>query len=160
MPHSVERIFNANQIATKRPALFYLLISRPDNLFIGYFQESKDNNVPYFYAFSDIKNNTLHIMPFTLSDTASKFYAFPENIVEAGEHDFFTSGLLALKLRLRDLNVIYYGIDSKEKRLQITKFIYDTNLDLLIINSADSKDFNLHLPFVQNMENELSGSLN
>jgi len=57
------------------------------------------------------------------------------------------------------LSVIYYDIDSKEKRSQIIKFIYDANLDSLIIDSADSKNFYLHLVFVQNMENELSGSL-
>lgn len=148
-------ILNANQIATSRPALFYLLISKLDNLFIGYLQESKDNNVPYFYAFSDTKNNLLHLVPFTIFDTASKYYSYPENIVKPGEHDFFTSGLIALNLKLRGLKMVYYGVDTKKKCLQLTKFIYDVDSDSFMSEPMNLKDSALHIPFVKCIKKEL-----
>jgi len=155
MLHSVEGILSANQIATSRSALFYLMISKPDNLFIGYLQESKDNSVPYFYAFSDTKNNLLHLVPFTVSDTASKYYSYPDNISQSGEHDFFTSGLMALNLKLRNLKMFYYGIDRKKKCLQLTKFVYDTDSDSLISELLDLKDSASHIPFVNCMKKDL-----
>ena len=150
-------VFNANHVITNIPSLFYLPISEPDNLFIGYLQKEKSdhNNIPYFYAFSDMKNHTLHLVPFPLSNEVSKYYAYPEKILQPSEHDFFTSGLLSLKLQLRYLTILYYGIDIDEPCLKFTKLTYDIKSDSLMPCLIDSNDSDLYAPFMKCIEKEL-----
>lgn len=147
--------FNANNIATCRPSLYYTNVSKQDNLFIGYLEVAQDTVEPKFFVFADKQANTLHVVPFMLNDSFRDYYTYPPQITESGGHDYFTSGLIPLKLQLRDLKMIYYGIDTTDLKVQISKFYYDTSSDTLILDDEEKKAFNLYHSFVQSVEKEL-----
>lgn len=70
-------------------------------------------------------------------------------ITESGGHDYFTSGLIPLKLQLRDLKMIYYGIDTTDLKVQIPKFVYDTQSDALVLD-ADENSIITYIPLLYN----------
>lgn len=147
--------FNANNIATRRPSLFYSPISTQDNLFIGYLETAPDTKIPKYFVFSDIKKNTLHITTYTLNKDSSYLYTYPSTMTNSGEHDYFTSGLMVLQLNLRNLTLIYYGIDTELLEVQIFQFNYDAESDSLILNTEKIDSSELYAPFEESIKKEL-----
>ena len=168
--------FNYNSVITKRESLLYKPISEQDNLFVGYIHTRNpesipedlskqkirdysevikdDNFTPYFFAFADKGNNTLHVMPYTLNETCTENYSYPPTLTNPGEHDYFTAGFIELKLALRDLTLIYYGLDSINLTPKISKFNYDAESDSLILHKGRIRASDLHNAFVKNIEKE------
>lgn len=136
--------FNANNIETKRPSLFYIytFISEQDNLFVGYLEVAQDETVPKFFAFPDIEKDTLHIVPYTLNNSFEENYTYPSTITEPEGHDYFTSGFTALQLSLRGFTMIYYGVDVENFCPCISRFIYDVDLDTLVLDAESLKCLN------------------
>lgn len=147
--------FNANNIVTCRPSLYYTNVSKQDSLFIGYLEVAQDTVEPKFFVFADKQMNTLHVVPFMLNDSSRDNFTYPSQITESGGHDYFTSGLIPLKLQLRNLKMIYYGINTTNLKVQISKFYYDTASDTLILNDGVLEDFKIYDPFIQCVEKEL-----
>lgn len=146
---------NSHNIATRRPSLYYTNLSKQDNQFIGYLEVAQDTVEPKFFVFADKNRNTLHAVPFTLNNSFQDNYTYPPQITEPGGHDYFTSGLIALKLQLRDLKMIYYGLNTVDLNVQISNFAFDTPSDTLILNDGKMEDFELYDPFIQCVEKEL-----
>lgn len=146
--------FNANNIVTKRPSLFYTLISEQDNLFVGYLEVAQDETVPKFFAFSDVEKDTLHIVPYTLNNSFDENYTYPSTITEPEGHDYFTSGFTALQLSLRGFTLIYYGVDVENFCPCISRFHYDVDLDTLVLDTESPESSELYLPFVKCAEEE------
>lgn len=146
--------FNVNKIPTLRPSLFYELISAQDSLFIGYLEIGEDTTVPKFFVRSDTEKNILHVMPFLLNDSLKENYAYSPSIAEPGGHDYFTSGLNALQMRLRDIKLVYYGLDISEFTPNISIFSYDAETDALFLDAQAINPENLYLPFIDCVKKE------
>lgn len=151
----VKGMLNANNVATLRPSLFYKCISEQEDLFIGYLQVEENKSEPKFIVFADVKEDRLHVLPYILNESFEENYLYPSQITEPGEHDYFTSGFLALHLSLREFTMVYYGLDIEGQNKQISQFTYDVDSDALILNTGDTESFDLYEPFVKCIEKEL-----
>lgn len=133
--------------------LIYIPISSEQHLYVAKKHMPVDSDINY-YAFADIQNNTLHILPFFLGKNVSDFYTYPNNITEKDGYQYFTTNFDEIGLKLYKSKLIYYGIDIINFEPQITLFKYN-DIQKCYDRSGSLETSIIHEKFAKDIDKEI-----
>lgn len=135
----IVRLLNAymtyNNCVTRETAIFYQPTAYSGNYFDGIIQKN-DYSVLVCRAYSDKRNNILHIIPAFENEQREEqidFFHALDKLTLPHNNNYFTSGFLTLGLSLRDSKLIYYGIDKRNDGTKIMVYEYDCETDAYIL---------------------------
>ncbi|WP_429975707.1 helix-turn-helix domain-containing protein [Enterococcus sp. DIV0086] len=95
-----------------------------------------------YYAYTEVEENRLHIIPFSLNEKNSElFFEFPMYIEKEGEHQVFTENFNEIGLTLGGSSIIYYGIDKKKEMKDIRAFQYNNKEDNYVLKEMDDSAY-------------------
>jgi len=135
----VKKILDLETAVYQPAELFYTLIDQTKRLYIGqiYVKEGEveqsnyqDDFKPIFYVFTDNKQNSLHLIPFSFNEQKEQLYfKSPTFIEEPGKHSYFTNQFETLGLELEQSLIIYYGLKQNNLKEDIQLYSYDKQND-------------------------------
>ncbi|HFP6515166.1 TPA: helix-turn-helix domain-containing protein [Enterococcus faecalis] len=95
-----------------------------------------------YYAYTEVEENRLHIIPFSLNEKNRElFFEVPMYIEKEGEHQVFTENFGEIGLTLGGSSIIYYGIDKKKEMKDIRAFQYNDKDNNYVLKETDDSAY-------------------
>lgn len=131
----LELISNVLKSTTFLPAyLVYIPVMGADNLYTAHVQmpneieqsECRGKEIPLFYAFREISENLLHIIPFPLNANKEElFFRGIEHIVCENKGEYFARNFKHIGMKKENTRLLFYGIDRQSLAENFKMYKYD-----------------------------------
>lgn len=143
-----------NNLVTKETAIFYQHTHYSGNYYEGNIHK-QDKVVLVCKAYAEPEKDILHIIPAFGEENEERldFYHYLKKIVLPNRHNYFTSGLLAMRgLTLRNLKIVYYEINENNYTVNIIPYEYSCEKDLFTVN--EDMEYTVNQEFYREVEKE------
>lgn len=137
------------------PYVFYteLPLNYPDFLYIGSVSQNADL-ISSYYIYTNKNMNEMHVLPlFSFRENSADLYEYPQQLVQSGEHNYFSLDFPTIGIELASAVIYYYGIDIKNGVPQITTLAYQSKGDCFTIDNGLKP--NLYSSFERELQKEL-----
>lgn len=112
------------------PYLTYSKVEGTESLYTAAAVNDPLDPSPRYYAYVDVKNNRVHLLPYTFAKRQKYLYHNLPDLTNQVTIDFFTRAFPLLDIKINTSSIIYYGVNRKEKILSIIKYKYNSQVRL------------------------------
>lgn len=109
------------------PYLTYSKVEGTESLYTAAAANDPMDPSPRFYAYVDVKNNRVHLLPYTFAKRQKYLYHNLPDLTNQVTIDFFTRAFPLLGIDLEKSKIVYYGIERRNESLNIVEYIYRHN---------------------------------
>lgn len=110
------------------PYLTYSKVEGTDSLYTAAAVNDPMDPSPRYYAYVDVKNNRVHLLPYTFAKRQKYLYHHLLDLTNQVTIDFFTRSFPLLGIDLKKSKIVYYGVERQNKSLNIVEYRYEKQL--------------------------------
>lgn len=112
------------------PYLTYSKVEGTDSLYTAAAANDPMDSSPRYYAHVDVKNNRVHLLPYTFAKRQKYLYHNLPDLTNQVTIDFFTRAFPLLGIDLEKSKIVYYGIEKMKESLNIEEYRYNDSFNI------------------------------
>ena len=123
------------------PYLTYSKVEGTDSLYTAAAANDPLDPSPRYYAHVDVKNNRVHLLPYTFAKRQKYLYHNFPDLRNQIEIDYFTRAFPMLGVDLTKSRIIYYGFERAQEKLNIVEYSYNSQSKRFEVKNEDTTNF-------------------
>lgn len=139
------------------PYLTYSKVEGTESLYTAAAANDPLDPSPRYYAYVDVKNNRVHLLPYTFAKRQKYLYHNLPDLTNQVTIDFFTRAFPLLGIDLEKSKIVYYGIERTDESLNIKEYLYNNNEKYFVKYDQDSPIYLMFKKEVEKVVNYLKG---
>lgn len=139
------------------PYLTYSKVEGTESLYTAAAANDPLDPSPRYYAYVDVKNNRVHLLPYTFAKRQKYLYHNLPDLTNQVTIDFFTRAFPLLGIDLEKSKIVYYGIERTDESLNIKEYLYNNNEKYFVKYDQDSPIYLMFKKEVEKVVNYLRG---
>ena len=139
------------------PYLTYSKVEGTESLYTAAAANDPLDPSPRYYAYVDVKNNRVHLLPYTFAKRQKYLYHNLPDLTNQVTIDFFTRAFPLLGIDLEKSKIVYYGIERTDESLNIKEYLYNNNEKYFVKYDQDIPIYLMFKKEVEKVVNYLRG---
>ncbi|WP_195961538.1 helix-turn-helix domain-containing protein [Enterococcus casseliflavus] len=141
------------------PYLTYSKVEGTESLYTASAANDPVDPSPRYYAYVDVKNNRVHLLPYTFAKRQKYLYHNLPDLANQVTIDFFTRAFPLLGIDLEKSKIVYYGIERTDESLNIKEYLYNNKKKYFVKYNQDITVYLMFKKEVEKVANYLRGVL-